>query len=141
METAVLSPSRVVVPGTIRLPLSRGDYLIVKQRLNAGETLDLFARVELLAGAGLDDTVSEVTRRLLKVQKLPLVFVTTYLIDWILTDLDGAVIPVRGQSADAIDAALRLLDYDSLVEVQNACMAHDAATRQEKKLRDNASGS
>ena len=120
--------SRVVAPGTTRLALSHGDFLIVKQRLNAGETMDLFER----AAPGLDVTASGALGKL-PPAKVGLAIVTAYLLDWSLTDFDGAVIPIRGASAEEKDAALRLLDFDSLIEIMNAITAHDAATRQEKK--------
>ena len=121
MDTAVLSPSRVVVPGTVRLPLSRGDYVIIKQRLNAGETMDLFER----AASELDGT--------LNARKVGMAITVTYLLDWSLMDPEGAVIPIRDASAAEKDAALRLLDFESVMEIQKAITAHDAASRQEKK--------
>ena len=122
---AVLNASRVVVPGTVRLPLSRGDYVVVKQRLNAGETMDLFER----AAPDLDG--------ILNPRKVGMAITTTYLLDWSLTDPEGAVIPIRGASAAEIEAAIRLLDFDSVMEIQRAITAHDAASRQEKKLPPN----
>ena len=37
--------SRFVTPAEVRIAISDGDYLIVKNRLNAGETLDMYARM------------------------------------------------------------------------------------------------
>lgn len=122
MVDAVVNASRVVVPGTVRLALSRGDFLIVKQKLNAGEMMDLFER----AAPSMDGPRKSLTGAL--------AIATTYLLDWSLTDPEGAVIPIRGATADDKDAAIRLLDFDSMLEITNAITAHDATTRQEKKL-------
>ena len=134
MET-LATPSRLVAPATARLPLSRGDYLIVKQRLNAGETMDLFER----AAPELDVTNPEALAHL-SPTKAGLAIVTAYLLDWSFADLDGAVIPIRGLSSAEKESALRLLDFDSLIEVMNAITAHDTATR-EKKPPSGAAGS
>jgi hypothetical protein len=127
MDT-LATPSRLVTPGTVRLPLSRGDYLIVKQRLNAGETMDLFER----AAPEMDVTNPGALAKL-SPTRTGLALVTAYLLDWSFADLDGAVMPIRGLSATEKEAALRLIDFDSLIEIMNAVTAHDAATR-EKKL-------
>lgn len=134
MET--LAASRIVTPGTTRLPLSHGDFLIVKQRLNAGETMDLFEH----AAPEIDLTAPGAVGKL-PPAKVGMAIVTAYLLDWSLTDLEGSVIPIRGGSTEDKAAALRLLDFDSLIEIMNAITAHDAASRQEKKRRDGASAS
>lgn len=134
MET-LTTPSRLVAPGTARLPLSRGDYLIVKHRLNAGETLDLFER----AAPELDVTNPGALAHL-SPTKTGLAIVTAYLLDWSFADLDGAVIPIRGLSTLDKESALRLIDFDSLIEVMNAVAAHDAAMREKKPL-SSAAGS
>lgn len=126
METLVAS--RLVSPGTTRLSISQGDWLLVKQRLNAGETMDLFERAGDPTGAQPMGHVG-------------MAIVTAYLLDWSVTDLEGAVIPIRGVSAAEKDAALRLLDFDSLIEIMNAITAHDTAIRQEKKRPATASAS
>jgi len=135
METT-LAPSRLVTPSTARLPLSNGDFLIVKQRLNAGETLDLFER----AGPDHDLTQPGAIQKI-PATKVGMAIVTAYLLDWSLTDQDGAVIPIHGVSPAEKEAALRLLDFDSLIEIMNAITAHDAAMRQEKKRHASESAS
>ena len=136
METLTAPVSRVVTPGTIRLALSQGDFLIVKQRLNAGETMDLFER----AAPEIDLTVPGAVGRL-PPAKVGLAIVTAYLLDWSFTDPDGRGIPLRGLSAAEKEGALRAIDFESLVEIMNAITAHDATTRQEKKRPADASAS
>ena len=135
VETPV---SRLVAPGTARLALSDGDWLIVKQKLNAGETMDLFER----AAPGVDVTAPlAVVLSKLPPAKVGVAIVTAYLLDWSVTDLEGAVIPIRGASPEEKAAALRLLDFDSFIEIVNAVSQHDAAMRQEKKRSAGANGS
>jgi hypothetical protein len=134
MET--LTSSRLVAPGSTRLALSDGDYLIVKHRLNAGETLDLFER----AAPDVDITAPGALTHL-SPARVGIGIVTAYLLDWSITDLDGAVIPIAGGTAAEKEAALRMLDFESLVEIMNAITTHDAATRQEKKARASARAS
>jgi hypothetical protein len=130
--------SRLVAPGTHRLTLSNGDYLIVKKKLNAGETMDLFTR----AAPDLDVTAPvALTLAKMPPTKVGMAIVTAYLLDWNLVDLEGAVIPIRGAADADKEAALRLLDFDSLIEVMNAITAHDAAMRQEKKHPGGATAS
>ena len=136
MDIETLPTSRVVVPGTKRLELSQGEYLIVKAQLNAGETLDLFER----AAPDVDITAPDARQRL-SPSRVALGLVVAYLLDWDLTDLDGAPLVIAGATADEKTAALRGLDFDSLVEIINVITAHDAATRQEKKRRGRAPGS
>ena len=135
MET--LAMSRIVVPGTTRLALSNGDFLIVKQRLNAGETMDLFER----AAPDVDLTAGAAALAKLPPARVGMAIITAYLLDWSVTDLDGAVIPIRGASAEDKTAALRLLDFDSMIEIMNVISAHDAAMREEKKRPGAASAS
>jgi len=124
-----LTESRVVTPGTTRLALSRGDYLIVKQRLNAGETLDLFERAAPTVDLTTPGALGKVPP-----SRVGLAIVTAYLLEWSITDPEGRIIPLRGVSVEEREAALRALDFASLIEIMNAITAHDAATRQEKKL-------
>jgi hypothetical protein len=128
--------SRIVAPGTTRLTLSRGDWLLVKQRLNAGETLDLFER----AAPGIDVTAPGVLQRL-PPSKVGMAIILAYLLDWSLVDPQGTPIPIRGATPEEIEAALRLLDFDSFIEVMNTITAHDAAMRQEKKRSTDARAS
>jgi hypothetical protein len=121
--------SRVVTPGTTRLALSRGDYLIVKQRLNAGETLDLFERAAPTIDGGSFPRAPGVVR-----SRVGLAIVSAYLLDWSVTDPEGRIIPLRGVSVEEREAVLRALDFASLMEIMNVVTDHDAASRQEKKL-------
>lgn len=128
--------SRVVAPGTKRLDLSQGDWLLVKQQLNAGETMDLFER----AAPGFDITAGVDLKRLAPT-KVGMAIVLAYLLDWSLVDDDGGPIPIRDATPDEKEAALRLLDLESLVEIMDAISTHDAANREKKRARAIANAS
>ena len=113
--------SRFVTPAEVHIPLSGGDYLIVKAQLNAGETLEVFARMRLAADPDHVDPL----------QVGPAIALG-YLLDWSLA------IPIRQQPADVVLAALRALEYDDYQEILETIKAHDArnqAARAEKKTR------
>lgn len=112
-----------VEPRTVRLDLPSGGWLEVKQRLNAGESMDLFER----AGAGVTDLAK------LSPAKVGLALVLAYLVDWSAVDHAGAPIRIRGITPEALEARLRLLTFESFTEIMTTITAHDATTRQEKK--------
>lgn len=120
--------SRFVRPETDVLTLANGDTLIVKRRLNTGETRDM-------RGAILNDTAHT-----LKSDRAAFAVTTAYLLDWTLTDDDGRPVVIRDQPADVIRGALEQLDYDSFIEIATAIGEH--AKRQtdlraeEKKTRN-----
>jgi hypothetical protein len=116
--------SRFVTPAEIRLPITDGDYLIVKAQLNTGETLDVFARMRAKDADGLDPL------------QVGIAVVVGYLLDWSLTDDAGQIVPVRQQPPIVVEAALRALDYADFQEIAGAVQAHDdkvKAAHQEKK--------
>jgi len=115
--------SRFVTPAEVRVPLSDGDYLIVKSRLNAGETLEMYARMR-----GADERVDPV--------KFGVAVVQAYLLDWSIADDAGRIVSIREQPPDVVAAALLNLEYPDFQEVLAAVQAHEqaiAAARQEKK--------
>jgi len=128
--------SRVVVPRSTVIPISNGDWIRVKDRLNHGEYHELLARRYIADRAG---TVT------VNLHKAGWEKIAIYLVDWSLEGLDGHVIPIVGQSPDAIDQALCLIDDDSVVEIKKAIDAHvaamDDARVASKKILDGAIGS
>ena len=136
MDTTVARVSFLVPPGEARLALSTGHTLIVKKKLNAGETFDLFER----GAPGLDVTEPDAIRKI-PPATLGMALVSAYLLDWDLTDLDGAIIPMRGLSVEDKEATVRLLEFETAIDLITAITAHDAATRQEKKRRSSVSAS
>jgi len=125
--------SRFVSPVEVRLVLSNGDYLIVKEYLNHGDEQDLQARMRR------DNERNEIDPLL-----YPDAFITAYLLDWSLTDDGGRIVPVRDQDAATVAAALRNLYGDEYREIYDAIEAHEKqakAARQEKKTNAGAPAS
>jgi hypothetical protein len=141
--------SRFVKPTEVRLPISDGDYLIVKEKLTAGEQLEVFARLYKTAEGGSSGGVTVGKTGIAESMTLDplqvgLSMVLGYLLDWSLTDDDGRVVSIRNQPLDVVTAALRNLEFDDYQEIVAAVQAHDArhqAARQEKKRSGGPSGS
>jgi hypothetical protein len=119
---------RVVQPDAVRLPLSDGDWIEVKKRLNSGEQRAMFARMYL---AGIDGQlrVNPIQQGVAKV--------TAYLLDWSFVGPDGKVIPIADRSVEAVAAALDTFDPESFVEIRAAIDAHEEAMYQEREAEKN----
>jgi len=102
------------------------DTLVVRRRLNTGETLDMFSRIRLAGG-------------------LPyrgLAICSAYLLDWSLLDDNGQKVHIAGESVETIEAVLKALTFDAFAEIRDAIDAHivamDAEREAEKNGRDGA---
>ena len=127
--------SRFVKQTEIRLPLSDGDYLIVKERLNMGEDRDR---------TGAMVSVNPYGRREVDPLKYPLATVQAYLVDWSLTDDEGRIMPIRHAPPEEVAAILTTLDPDDFQEILAAIEAHETrvtAAREEKKRTTGATAS
>jgi len=127
--------SRFVRPETTRLDLTEGDYLVVKTRLNAGETREMYARMYVHGDDG---------RLRPNPRQTGLAKILAYLVDWSLTDLEGKPAVIRGRPEDEVTACLNNIDPDSFGEILAAVEDHEQATAtaraQEKKRRDGGRG-
>lgn len=110
---------RFVKPQIVRLPLSGGDWIEVKRRLNTGEEHDLFARM-------LPPLVTPGEKMQLQSKEVLLAKVSSYLLGWSLTD--------NGQPVSITDGALRNLDPDTFGEIRDAIDAHETAVTTEIEL-------
>jgi hypothetical protein len=128
--------SRVVTPGEVRVPISGGDWLVLKRRLNAGEEMAVFA-----ASRRLDSLPDDPAARQIDPIRAATALVVGYLLDWSLVGPDGLPLGIRGMPGEFVEAALLSLDTDDYTEILTAVQAHDAAIRQEKKRRRSAPGS
>jgi hypothetical protein len=120
--------SRFVRPDTTVLPLSNGDTITVKTRLNWGQQHDAHGRMYTLGSDGvLHVNPSEIG----------FAMVVAYLVDWTLADDDGHVVPIRGIPVADLETILRTLDPESFGEIADAINEHETRTRatrdQEKK--------
>lgn len=135
-EAAAAAPiiSHVVIPGTVRLPLAGEDYLTVKRRLTAGETLDLFER----AAPGID--FARIKTAALSPAKVGMALLLAYVVDWSLVAPDGTPLELRHASEEDKERLFRQLTIEKYLELIHVVSAHDTALRQEKKLPATATG-
>lgn len=126
--------SRFVQPGSEKLEISDGDWLIVKRELTAGEARRAFARTVKRMNAG-DQTE-------LDPEGVGLGKMVAYLLDWSLVGHDGKPVVIRDQPDAVIEAALLSLDTASFLEIFNAINAHERAETaralEEKKRQSGA---
>jgi hypothetical protein len=114
-----MAESRVVRPETKRLEISRGDWLLVKRRLNTGERRRYFAAIYQHENAAGRMTVDPL--------QTGVALVVAYLLDWSLVDEAGQIIPIRDTDDETKLAAIDAIDYDSFIEIKRAVEAHEEA--------------
>ena len=114
-------PSRFARPDTIDLPISHGDILTVKRRLNAVDSRRLkgMEAIPTLAEPGL---------------------VMAYLVDWTLKDDAGKPVVIEGVSTEALAHAIDALDEDAFDEIYAAVAAHRDAMKAERLAEKNGRG-
>lgn len=122
--------SRVVLPKYRRLPISDGDWILVKDRLNHGEQQEAFG-LKYVA----DVNGSRVNLKLVGMDR-----VLAFLVDWSLTGVDDQVIDIRGKSVDEVVAALNSIDPESFEEIKRAVSIHEAAMEAERAAAKNGKG-
>lgn len=115
----------VVMPRTVTLPLAYGWTVTVYEELTHGQHTDMQVRMFRDAGDG------QVVRDL---QRITDAAVIAYLVDWTLTDAQGAPIAIKGLAPDALQDVLRNLRQFAAVEVKQAIEAHHE--RQQAALAD-----
>jgi hypothetical protein len=106
-----------------RLPISDGGWILVKDRLNAGENKAMVKRGSVQTADGRRvDSIDAGTAKVL-----------AYLLDWSLK------IPIRGPDATPLASAIDAIDPESYTEILRAIEAHEAAMQAErdaqKKIR------
>jgi hypothetical protein len=119
-----MARSRFVLPNTIRLDLSEGDWIEVKERLTYGEQ-------QRLAGGAMARATgmgSESVGVDLDFERYNLLRVTTWLVDWSFVDPKDKQVPV---SREAVAA----LDPDTMVEIDAALTAHIEALEASKNRK------
>jgi hypothetical protein len=122
-----------------RLELSHGDFLIVKQDLNAGEYRAFLraATKPLMMGA----TGAPASMELDPIAAGE-ALVLAYLLDWSFQDADGRPLVIREQPPAVVRAVLNNIDHAAYMEVQRAIQAHqtarETAIEDEKKTRSGA---
>jgi hypothetical protein len=124
--------SRIRRPETLRLALTRGDWIVVKKHLTAGETRRVFRRMIRKGATG--DEIDSLQVGLSKM--------VVYLVDWSITDADDQPVVIRGQPEDVIADVLEMLDVESFAEILKAIETHERTMeleREEEKKTGNGS--
>lgn len=116
---------RFVTPKVVRLPLSDGDWIEVKERLTVGEERDAFQQV-------VGEVSPEGWRRP-NVAMLGVAEIVAYLVDWSLRDALDKPVAVN------LDA-VRSLDKDTFKEIEQAVTAHIEAMDAAEVARKNGQG-
>jgi hypothetical protein len=119
--------SRMRKPETALLNISRGDWLLVKKHLTAGEQRQMFRRM-LTAKDGT--AVEPISVGLSKM--------VAYLLDWSVTDADDKPVVIRDQPDDVVASILDNLDTDSFREIRQAIEAHDEAMEAAREAEKNS---
>jgi len=120
-----------VRPNTITLPLSEGDWILVKERLNAGEQ-------RKLVEASRFDTPDADGLYQIDPTRAGLALILAYLIDWSFTGFDGAPMAIKGLTAEELQRTVDNLEPPDYSEIRNAINAHTAslfAAREAEKKR------
>ncbi len=115
----------IVVPETVRLALSNGDYLDVTKELNAGEYYDMLIAMS---------------------ERKPFAKPLAYLVAWSLTGVGDTPIPYDlDMPEDVRRSTLRSLKVSKMREITTALDKHEAAAdavlEAKKKIPDSAPGS
>lgn len=111
-------PSRFARPDTVVLPISHGDTLTVKRRLNSVDSRRLRAMA-------VSPTMAE-----------PAV-IMAYLVDWSIVDDSGKRVLIAGESAMSLANALDNLDEDHFDEIYAAVSRHVQAMKAEREAEKN----
>jgi len=139
-----MAASRVVVPQSKQIPLSQGDWILVKTKLTVGERHDSYEQMYLRHPDGTFVQNPD-GRLVVGPANTRIATIVAYLIDWSLTAPDGEPLVIRGADGETIKAILRSLDEGSFDEIADAINAHDRAVAKEqatqKKTRHAPPGS
>lgn len=123
-ESPVVPPEATTLP-----PLSNGDTVTVKKRLNQGEKRAANARLYQQSPGG-DLVVNPL--------QVGLARVCAYLLDWTVKGLDGKVIDIRGKSVEQLEAALDMLDPLVYDEIEAAVREHERVTMAARAAEKNS---
>ena len=121
----------LIVGSWLVADITRGDWLLVKKHLTAGEGRAIYSRM-LRQGESGDQINSA---------KVGMSRVLGYLLDWSITDADDKPVPILNQPEDVVAAALDNLELESFTEILTAIDAHIAAMEQAREAeRKNFTG-
>ena len=135
-----MARDRFVHPNVITLPLSDGDWIVVKQRLTAGEHGEMNRRIyhptETLCPKCEEQYLVHVDQRY-----AGLAPILAYLVDWSF-EQHGERVVIQGLAAEDLERILETVDPEDLAEVRRAVEAHQEHQRvireEQKKTRAGA---
>jgi hypothetical protein len=116
---------RFVQPSVVRLPLSDGEYVDVKQELTAGEQRRIFSQLVKEMHAG--------EKTVLDPEQVGKTKLLEYIVGWSFLGLDGQPAPVCESTIDC-------LDTDTYRELVDAVDAHELRSEQARAARKNGQG-
>ena len=102
--------SRFVIPNTVRLERSEGDWIEVRERLTYGEQ-------QALAGASLDKMTPGSTDITINLQRYDILRLDTWIVGWSFCDANG-------KSVKKTRNAIAALDPATAKEINDALSAH-----------------
>ena len=117
---------RFTAPKTRRLALSDDGWILVKERLNAGEQRRLFSGV--IRSMALGEKIE------LDPEKVGLQKVLVYLIDWSASEDH----PIRGKSSAEIADAVNSLSPETYQEILRVIETHETEMDLEASVEKNA---
>ena len=116
--------NRFVIPETVRLELSDGDWIEVKKRLTYAEQQQL----EAAGLGGLKTTTGkDVGEIAIDWERYKMARFVVWIVDWSLRDINDK--PVRFSIS-----AIAALELDTVLEIENAISKHVEAMEEEKKV-------
>ena len=117
-----MSRNRFVLPETVRLELSEGDWIEVKKRLTYGEQ-------QRLAGGALRPKLTDGEIDIsLDLETHSILRLSTWIVDWSFCD-------VKGKQVEVDRDAIASLEPDTVDEIEDALTAHIESLEEEKKRR------
>jgi hypothetical protein len=114
---------RFVEPKTVRLPLTEGYFIDIKNELTAGETNDVYEQLTVSVPAGSPLRVSP--------KQFNVARMLAYILGWNFTNRQGEPVAF---SRDALNN----LEWDTYNEIRVALDDHEARRAEEKKLQAGA---
>jgi len=118
---------RTVKPETIQIPISDGDYIVVKKRLNYGESTK--AKATIVKDFHADGRVTP------DFEVVEIAQVLAYLVEWSLVDEHGQQIPIDTHQKRL--AAINAQDTATIRELIDAVDAHVKAMDEERAAEKN----
>lgn len=131
--------SRVVAPESKKIDISDGDWILVKQRLSAGDRDDSFERMYLKQPDG-SFALQPDGRLIVAPAQMRRALVTAYLLDWSLVGLRGEPLVIRGQPIADVEATLRSIDTASFQEIHAAIEQYDVTMALERMAQKKMAG-